>query len=374
MKRLLHYPIVLLFFGFVAVMALSNLLTPPKSYSEMENRYLAQKPTLTLEGLLDSGKEGFAQTYERFGNDQFVLRDAWITLKSVSEALLGKSENNGIIYGTDHTMFEKYRVYDAVRLERNVSLLEEFSALYPTLNKYVMIVPSAYTILSDKVPQGVGNVEQLPLIENIEARLQTAGYDTVNAAAVLMPHACEYIYYRTDHHWTTLGASYAWQTLMQAAGRKVDGIDSSLEREIPDFYGTHYSSAKLFSAVPDMIHWYDVPVGAITFDGIASDSLYDASMASQRDKYAFFLHGNKGITMIDNPDAPAGTLLVIKDSYANCLVPFLTQSYSRVVVVDLRSLPQKLSELIKQEDFDEALILYSFSNLASDANLPRIRY
>ena len=103
--------------------------------------------------------------------------------------------------------------------------------------------------------------------------------------------------------------------------------------------------------------------------------MYDLSMLYARDKYAMFLHANNGLTVIENSKAESDrTVMVIKDSYANCFTPFLTQNYSKVVVIDLRSLPTGLNQIIKEQEIDDILILYSFSNLASDPNLPRLKY
>ena len=374
MKKLLSYPVMLLFFGFVFVFSAVDMLVPPRAYSEMENRYLKQMPSFSISGLLDSSSTGFAQQFESFTNDQFVGRDGWITLKSVTESLLGKIENNGIVYGADGYLFEKYRTYDTDRLERNVSLIERFAQQYPELSIRAMVVPSAYQMLSDKVPVGLGNVDQGPLIDEIYTRFGKVGIETIDVRPILSQHADESIYYRTDHHWTTYGAYLASRVFWEQLGLRPLSLKKLTVHEVDGFYGTHYSKAKKFDIAPDVLTWYDLPVDSVTLDGEQADGMYDLDALQTRDKYAMFLYGNHGVTVIENASAPGGSLLVIKDSYANSMVPFLTQSFARVVVVDLRSLPQALSEMIGRENFSEVLILYSFSNLASDANLPRILY
>lgn len=374
MKKLAGYGAAALFFGFLWSFSAVNLLLPDKTYSALENRYLAQNPAFSLRALLDSGERGFARRFEGYVNDQFALRDGWITLKSVAQAALGKIENNGIVYGSDGYLFEKYSSYDAGRLEGNLSCLEQFAARYPQMRKYAMIVPGAYALLPGKVPEGLGNVDQLPLIIKIGERLSGSGYRAIDAPGALAAHSGEEIYYRTDHHWTTLGAWYGYTAFAQAAGLSIEPPEESLKQSAGDFWGTHFSKAKKFNAQADTVVWYDLPVDGVTVDGEPADGMYDLTRLKERDKYALFLHANHGVTAIKNSRAPARSILVIKDSYANCLVPFLTQNYSRVVVVDLRSLPNGLDTLIQQEQFEDALILYSFSNLASDTNLVRILY
>ncbi len=374
MKYLKRYPVMLLFFGAIASFFLMNLLTPATDFSEMENRYLSQRPVFSLSAIADSSAKGYAQKFEQYVNDQFALRDRWISLKSRCEALLGKTENNGIVYGGDNYLFEKFRSYDAQRLEKNLGYLAEFSALNPSVNKYIMVVPGSYSILGHLVPKGLGNVDQLALIEAVNGRLALSGYTGVDVSDKLLAHAREEIYYRTDHHWTTQGAWYGYESFAHAVGRAAILPEPSLARSAGDFWGTYFSKAKKFDAVADHITWYDLPVSSVEIDGAAAASMYDAEVLKTRDKYAMFLHANNGVTVIQNDNAPSGAIMVIKDSYANCFVPFLTQSYQKVVVVDLRSLPNGVNALVTSEQIQDVLVLYSFSNLSSDANLPRIRY
>ncbi|WMJ84083.1 DHHW family protein [Oscillospiraceae bacterium LTW-04] len=374
MKDLKRYPVIILLFGLIGIFFIANLLVPAKTFSEMENRYLNQLPKFSLSAIMDSTSKGYAQKFEQYANDQFALRDQWISLKSRCEALLGKTENNGIVYGKKDYLFEKYRTFDAQRLEKNLGYLEEFSALNPDVNKYIMIVPGSYNILSDLVPVGLGNIDQLPLIEEVNSRLAKSGYTGVDVSANLLAHADEDIYYRTDHHWTTQGAWYGYERFAHAMGLAAIIPQQPLAQSAEGFWGTYYSKAKKYDAMADTITWYDLPVNGVTIDGEAFDSMYDMSALDTRDKYALFLHANNGVTVIKNDSAPEGAVMVIKDSYANCFVPFLTQNFHKVVVVDLRSLPKGVNELVKTEQIRNVLVLYSFSNLSSDANLPRIRY
>lgn len=374
MKKLLRYPIVVLLFGLVGIFFVLNLITPTKAFSEMENRYLSQFPKISFSAVIDSSDKGFARRFEQYANDQFFLRDGWISLKSRCEALLGKKENNGIVYGENGYMFDKYRSYDEARLEKNLALIETFAEMNPKLNKFAMVVPASYNVLSDFVPKGLGNADQLSLIGDIYSRLEKSGYTAVDAASKLISHSDEPIYYHTDHHWTTLGAFYGYQSFAEAAGFSAVTPSDELKNIEGGFYGTYFNKAKKYDAVSDEIVWYDLPVDSVVIDQNEKDGMYDLSKFSERDKYAMFLYANNGVTVIENSAAPEKTVMVIKDSYANCFVPFLTQNYSKVVVIDLRSMPNGLNRLITDEEIDDLLLLYSFSNLASDTNLPRLKY
>lgn len=379
LKPLLAVPVLCLLLGLAGVCFAVNLVTPVKTFSEIENRYLSQMPELSWRALLDSSKKGFAQRFESYANDQFLLRDSWISLKSRCEALLGKTENNGIVYGRDGYLFEKYRSFDTARLERNLGLLEDFADLTPDINRYLMVVPASYEVLADKVPEGLGNVNQLAMIRQINSRMQVRGYTAVDVATPLVQAHADGeeapLYYRTDHHWTTDGAWLGYAAFLHAAGEPVAITpDPATRRQHEGFWGTYYNKAKKYDATPDTITWYELPVDDVRIDGVRVEGLYDYAQLQKRDSYAMFLHANNGVTVIENAAAPQGSLLVIKDSYANCFAPFLSQSYSKVVVVDLRSLPKGLGELIETEQIEDVLVLYSFSNLAGDANFPRLRY
>ncbi len=374
MKKLLQHPLTVLFFLVIAGFSIVNFITPSKTFSEMENKYLAQRPSFSWKAMLDSSDKGFAQKFEKYVNEQFPLRDGWISLKSRAESALGKIENNGIVYGRDHYLFDKYRGYDAERLERNLGYLERFAQANPELDRTLMVIPASYNILSDKLPRGLGNVDQIAEIETIYRRIEQSGYRTVDVASALAAHAQEELYYRTDHHWTTDGAWYGYEAFTALSGREAVRPDAALRRSAVGFWGTYFSKAKNYNAIPDTLVWYDLPIDSVTIDQKPVDGMYDLSQLNTRDRYALFLHANNGVTVIENSAAPEGSILVVKDSYANCFVPFLTQNYSKVVVVDLRSMPKGLAALLQSEQIEELLVLYSFENLSSDSNFPRILY
>lgn len=363
-----------MFFIFIFVIAAANVIAPDKEWSEMENAYLQQLPKISWSGLIDSSERGFTQKFEKYLSDQFVIRDGWITAKSVSESILGKKENNGIVYGEDGYLFGIYRSYDEEQLSENVGYMLEFKEKHPETAADVMLVPSAYTILTDKAPSDIGNVDQLPVLETAEEALSDAGYAIVPVRGVLSSHADEEIYYRTDHHWTTYGALLACEEYLEGIGREFSLPDDSLKNEVDGFLGTHYSKSKNFDVVSDTLVWYSLPVDSVTVNGKEKDGMYDLSAFDARDKYAAFLYGNNGVTVIKNAAAEKGSILVIKDSYANSFVPFLTQSFSEVTVVDLRYLPMGFSDLMDKNSFDRVLFLYNFENLESDSNFYRLDY
>ena len=153
----------------------------------------------------------FSPEYETYINDQFVLRDQWITFKSVSESLLGKTENNGIMYGKEGFMFQHYTESDVdlPRIEKNTAFVNEFIQMYPELNVTVGIIPNSYMVYPENVPLGAGQADQTAHTDRIYAALPES-VSKLDFLPILKEQKDSYIFYRTDHHWTTLGAYYGY--------------------------------------------------------------------------------------------------------------------------------------------------------------------
>ena len=380
LKKILKYPVVLAFFLFIFLFTAVDLVKPDREYSEFENKYLTQRPEFTLASFLNNE---WTSKYETYLNDQFVLRDDWITLKSICESMLLKIENNGIAYGADDYLFEKFTTLagdSLAQFERNVGYEKTFIDTYgETVPITFTIIPNAYMILPEKLPEGLTQVDQAaytaPIYEAVGDKAQV-----VDFTGALTAHKDEYIFYRTDHHWTTLGAYYAYAAYAESLGMEPVALDSLSGIEVPDFYGTYFSKAKKFDAVADTITYYPIADTGVIIDGQEADGYYDLSKFEVRDKYAAFLRGNNGYTVIKSGvrEAPEGQepskILVIKDSYANSFVPFLLYNFDEVHVVDLRYSAVSMKELLSTENFDQVLLMYNFMNLVTDTNLYKLGY
>ena len=380
LKKILKYPVVLAFFLFIFLFTAVDLVKPDREYSEFENKYLTQRPEFTLASFLNNE---WTSKYETYLNDQFVLRDDWITLKSICESMLLKIENNGIAYGADDYLFEKFTTLagdSLAQFERNVGYEKTFIDTYgETVPITFTIIPNAYMILPEKLPEGLTQVDQAaytaPIYEAVGDKAQV-----VDFTGALTAHKDDYIFYRTDHHWTTLGAYYAYAAYAESLGMEPVALDSLSGIEVPDFYGTYFSKAKKFDAVADTITYYPIADAGVIIDGQEADGYYDLSKFEVRDKYAAFLRGNNGYTVIKSGvrEAPEGQepskILVIKDSYANSFVPFLLYNFDEVHVVDLRYSAVSMKELLSTENFDQVLLMYNFMNLVTDTNLYKLGY
>ena len=240
-----------------------------------------------------------------------------------------------------------------------------------------MIVPSSYMVLSEKLPTGLGNLDQYARMEELFAGAAAPNLTAVDPTALLTAHKEDSIYYKTDHHWTCYGAYLGYLSYLESVeGKTPVEYESLPKHQVADFYGTYYSKAKLFNTVPDVIEWFDPAVEQVTIDGEEVNGLHDLQKFEERDKYGAFLRGNNGLTVIKSSAGPGdgSRILVIKDSYGNSFVPYLLYNYDEVQVVDLRAMAGKMSDLLAENDYDDILLLYSFMNFASDQNIPKLRY
>ena len=377
MKKLFKYPLLVLFAVFIVGFTILDCVTPTRTHSEFESN-LSQMPKFSLQTLWN-GK--FTADYESYVNDQFLLRDEWITLKSYTETLFGKVENNGVIYGKDGYLFEKLTSYDEKRLNLNIEAVQKFCEKYPDLSVKFALIPNSYEVLSDKLPIASPVLDQTALINDIYSKVSSA--ENIDILSALKAHNSEYIYYKTDHHWTTLGAYYAYEKLCDVLDvQKVD-ISTLNENTVEDFYGTYFSKAKSFTIKPDIIKYYDVnaSMAIMTTDQTGKfvpetsfATLYDEGKFHTRDKYSAFTHSNNALTVItNNGEYEKERLLVIKDSYSNSLVPFLSTDYKEIVMVDLRYM-FNISMVLNQYDFDDVLIMYNVSTFTGDVDVVKLKY
>lgn len=366
MKKLAPHILTVLFAACIWGFFVADLLLPDRAFSDLENRPLAQSPAISARSLISNT---YTLKYEEYVNDQFVGRDRWITVKSLGESALGKLSNNGVVYGGEGQLFEEAIALDDAQLTRNMGFIRDFARRYEGSPIILTVVPNSYAVLEDRLPAGFPAIDQQGIIETWYRELSAEPLEVCDVLPALRAGAGDYIYYRTDHHWTTLGAELACRELADHLGRERMELAALEAHEVPQFYGTYYSKAKNWNALPDVITWYDVPVRSVTIDGAAADGLYDHEMWDQRDKYAAFLRGNNGLTVIES-DTPGarGRILIFKDSYGNCLAPLLTRSFSEIHVVDLRYY-NDVASLMGENQYDAIWVLYNFSTLTTDQNL-----
>lgn len=354
----------------------ANLLTGERDFSEVENRELAKMPEFQWDALLEGDYTAGVETYL---TDQFVARDAFVGLKTQTDYLVGKRDANEVYFGQDGYLIEKHteESLDREQMEKNIDRLSRFSSFaVEELGEdgvRVMIVPTAGEILKEKLPPFAQEFSQTAMLAAIEASLPQGTF--VDMLPVLEEHRDEYIYYKTDHHWTSDGAYYGYHAYCESIGTApMEKSEFEIQTVSDRFYGTIYSKARLASTRPDSVTAYfpkeersfhvDYNLGAKQ-----TDTLYDESWLSKKDKYSYFLGGNNAVVKITGGPANGKKLLLVKDSYAHCMAPFLANEYEEIDMIDLRYFNMSLREYLQENEFTDVLVLYNAVTFSDDLSV-----
>lgn len=359
---------VLLFCAIMIIFCIADLMQEDVFFSESENRILAAKPKFSIEALL-SGE--YAEDYEEYLNDQFVSRNNWITMKTWMDILLQKKEINGVYLAEDDYLIEQHLDSDFPQetIDKRLQLLDGLVQAYP--QTLVMLAPTADNILTDKLPMQAPYFDQRAFLSQVEETV--GGERVVNIFDTLSEHADEEIYYRTDHHWTTKGAYYAYLEWTQKMGVwPLNYSFDNLQTVTEDFQGTLQSKLNLpvdgesIQIFPQTLA-YKVK---IKYDFmIESESFYEEKYLEGKNKYGYFLDDNHGLVEIETTSPVRKQLFIIKDSYANTMIPLLSTHYEKVYVLDLRYFNGRLIDFMKTCDEYgnmDVLVLYNCVHFIED--------
>ncbi len=375
MKSKCNKQIAVIFIISTILLSLLNIIVTDKEFSELENRYLQKKPSLTYKKLL-SGE--FSEDFEKYITDQFPLRNWWIKIKSDVERAVLKKDNNGIYFGKDGYLFEMYNKPEKT-FYKNIEYINSFIDK-TNINVSIMAVPNSFQIYSEKLPLFANPYDQAKVLNDLKNNLVSeAGF--IDLIGVLQDKKDEYIYFKTDHHWTMLGAYYGYLEYC-----KVNNIEAvSLEEfqiieKSNEFYGTYYSKANGTRVKPDKLEILELIKSKYSYlvnyiyEDEQSDNFYDDEYLSKKDKYSYFFGGNHSLITIKTTNKNGKKLLVIKDSYANAMIPLLANNFEEIHVVDLRYYKYNIYDYIKENNINEGLVLYNISNFNNDTGLAILNY
>ena len=351
------------------------LFTPKTDYSSSEKRYLQQFPETSF-STVTSGK--FGEDFETFFADQFPARNMWVGVNSYCTLALGNNGANGVYNGRDGYLINVPVSKDNNFL-KNIDAIKDFKQNLGDTPLSVMLAPSTGYICADRLPL-IHNSYDDDLLFNLGTK--ALGESGIPLVDLREPFRQAYadgtqLYYRTDHHWTTDGAYLAYTELCDHLD-KAPVAREKLKTEIyPGFYGTTYSTSGFWLNAPDDIRVLSNPdnedsVKVTITEGTESreyDSLYFYNHLDEDDKYPVFLDGNHALTTIENSRADRGTIVLVKDSFSHCLAPFLAENYRKVILVDMRYYKQSVSQIVRDENTEQVVVLYGIDNLATDTDL-----
>lgn len=359
---------VIILIGFFA----ADLMTPVKSFSPFENRKLMQRPAFNLKSVADGS---FMQDFETYVSDQFVGRNRWIGLKTMTDIMLGQKEINGIYLATDGTLIEKHtEEFTEENIQKTISKLQILESMLQGRCGHfqVLLAPTADNVYVHKLPKYADVYAQEALLERIRQSCQNAEF--VNVFACLRSHAQESVYYGTDHHWTSLGAYYAYEVWAKNLG--VQPVSCRMHAVSEQFFGTLHSATNLSFLSPDTIEAYDYEGQREVYYDFSSEfttSLYAEKFLNTKNQYGYFLDDNHSFVEIHAAGRGGETkkgisLFIIKDSFANCMIPLLSEHYDTVYVVDLRYYKGKLASLVDTyvTNDTDVLILYNMAHFVEE--------
>ena len=368
-KQLKNYIMIVCFLLFIFGFAVASFISEDREFSENENRYLQQAPEFSWKKL---EKGEFTSDIESYMSDQIFMKDQLVSLKTVTDRTLLKNYQNGVYFGKDGYYLQDYQENRPL-IEKNISCLNDFAdSLDKSVDVSFLLVPNAVSVMSDKLPAVTQTDDQLESEKYISSILSDRinlcfPYDQLKDAA-----KSTQVFYKTDHHWTPDGAYRAYHQFCTLKNLTPFDCNVYTKITVPDFYGTHYSATRRWNAQADSFSYYDLPNqmtvykvnGEADYEPVKTEGLMNLAKLDTRDKYGAFLDGNNGYSVIEGNGT--GSILVVKDSYANSFIPYLTANYAKIGVVDFRGLAYGLDSTIEKEGYDQILILYNFQTFISD--------
>lgn len=359
----------LIFLAFIGAFFILNLVLPDRQFSEQENRYLQMRPEFSFKSLFSGD---YTSKFETYTTDQFTFRDEWITLKAASELALGKQENNDVHLCENGTLIEGFKRPENSVLDSNMSALNTLVE-NTDADVYFALIPDKSDLYASLLPKNAPNDSEKEVIDYCYGQSNATNVDMYSA---LSAHKDEYIFYRTDHHWTSLGAYYGLSALAESMGLPCPALDSYTDRHVvsEEFYGTTWSSSGFSWVDPDTMETFvNAPEGlkvtSYPQGSPVEGKLYDFSFLEKKDKYSMFMGGNCPMHVIETGNEDKPSLLILRDSYTDSLIPFLLDDFSEIHVLDLRYYRASLKAYIEQNNFDNVLVCYSVSNFCSDSNI-----
>lgn len=369
-KHLLSFSFIL----FILIMFVINIFKGEKEFSEEENRNLSKKPEFTFNGFINGD---YTEKFESYISDQLPGRRLFVNAKFKIDMLLGKSEVNGVFIGKENQLMEDFHESSNEQTDDKVLAINEFKKLHENANVSFMLIPTSAEILKEKLPRNAPVDSELEFINYIQGILNS-NIKFISPYNAFYENRDQYLYYRTDHHWTTKGAYIAYVEFCKTAGIEPKNEEEfNIQLVANDFYGSLTSKIGQRSGEGDNINVYipkensEIAVNYVS-EQRRSSSLYNSASLDEKDKYQVFTSGNHSHINIKSLGDPKKKLLLIKDSYANSFLPFLTAHYGEIDVIDLRYYMDDVNKLMEEKGITDVLFLYNVNTFNSDNSILNI--
>lgn len=343
------------------------IVLPKSTFSNNENRYLEEFPNINFENVFN-GK--YMKNFESYVEDHFPFREFFLSLKTNVFKLSGMTKQSDVYFGKDKYLLQEYN--EPGNSDKIIKIVNRFVDNNNGVNIDFLLVPTSVYVNSGKLPSNSINSDQGKVIDYYQDNLNVNFIDVKDK---LLENNKKYLFYKTDHHWTTYGAQEAY--LVYCANKKLTPFNYEYQLVNDNFYGTLYSKVIDNSLEHDSIYKIkDDSVYEVYYndDNLTTDTLYNDSYLKEKDKYSYFLDNNHDLITITNKSInESGELLIIKDSYANTFIPFITKHYKKIYVVDPRYYRKSITDYIKENNISNVLFLYNILTIDNDLGIVSIR-
>lgn len=375
MQKKFNLLLSLLFIIFISVFGILLIVLPDRDFSDNENRTLQQLPRLSLSKIVDGS---YMTEIEDYVTDQFPFRDSWMAANSVVQKSLLKKDINGVYLCDDGYLIEVFDSIDTTLYNRQIQALNRFVTFWENSNIHfhLAVIPNAVSVLEEKLPPYAPRIDQAEYINGIYDEISGSVLNKINTLDTLSAHSDEYIYYRTDHHWTSLGAYYGYTAIAEAMGISPSPLEAyNVTVASEDFKGTLFSKGN-FVVEADTIEKFELkePITLTAWENEENktDTVFYEPALETKDKYTYFLGGNPAHYTIQTSSDSGKTLVMIKDSYSHALVPFFLEHYSEIHMLDLRYINKNINDYISELDPDDVLLVFNAITFSGDTNITKL--
>ena len=410
-QRILCLVAVALFVLPLFVLGVTSLVDQDKTVSEKENRNLKTRPAFTLQALFDGS---FTKDFEEYYADTFPLRDFFLSvnqkLNGIFTQAAGKSDlvliekegkedfggealvedstkgaaqeqetkapyqpkvNDDEVYENGYILIDKDRkaaleIYgiDKTKIRKYTDIVNRLAQKLSGQKIYALLAPTATEFYSPD-DYHTGNRSQKAGIAYAYEQFKQANLKGVDAVSSIGMHLDEYVYFRTDQHWTARGAYYAYSAFCQAAGLEPVPLNALESGKIENFVGSmyRYTNADVLKNNPDYLEYF-LPrreADGEYYDDATMKNGHHLTIVSTKigadNKYLAFIQGDTPLSKIVTDQKNGKKILVIKDSYGNALVPFLVDNYEEIYVLDPRNIETDLSSFVKTHGIQDVLLV-----------------
>jgi len=355
----------------VLILMLLNFLRPAETNTEFQDNTHSLSET-NIKNLI-SGQ--LAENAEKYVNDKFTFRKSFLIFKSKLEYITGKREYNGVYVCDNNYLIEKPKEYDVELVDANINAIKNLYGM-GGFNVTVSVVPSAYEVLNDYLPDNVYDDSVLKLNTKLKESFSGTGIVYIDSTKLLKRYKDDYLYYRTDNHLTSNGSYVVYHDLADTLGfTALTGEDFKISDVSRSFKGSTYSKA-LKDVPADVLTVYrplETPRFKVKFplENIEVDSMYFPAHLEKEDKYAYFLDGNHALTVINSPNKNGKSIAIFKDSFANSIIPFLAYHYETVHIIDLSLFKESVVKYLDDCGISNILYLYGADGFMSDDSIKR---